>query len=254
MANSKHMKLVVRGEVMPEKNELTDLIEDANLEYMFVEETLGRAIDHAVKCGEALAKIRRHHITRGWETWVDENFMGGHVVASYYMRIAEYKDLVDGLPNVTQAMKRLRGMPALREPGYEGHSEEVREEARTLVAEGMSKVEVARMFGVSANTIRNWVDPEALKRHRVRVNEQSRKRREETRQKKREALERKAARDAKRVGGVLAEAYSLVHKLEAPLAMAARDATNPEIKKALDEAVGFQHMVLYRIVTALGAS
>jgi transposase len=170
------------------------------------------------------------------------------------MRIYEYRDMVQGLPNITQAMKRLRGMPALRKPGSRGYSEEIREEARALAGAGMTRAEIARVLNVSSGTITNWLDPEALRIHRKRVREYSAQRREENRRQKQEAANRAAEREARRVGGSLAEAYSLVHKLDAPLAKAHREATDPEVKKLLDEAVKFQHMVLYRVVSALGAS
>lgn len=247
--------VVVSGEVLEPQASLPALLERANREHGLVEEALGQALDHVIKCGEALSEARRDHVEfKGWREWVEENFDGGHVVASYYIRIYEHRDLVSGLPNVAQAMKRLRGMPALRRPGYRGYSDEIREEARALAGAGVSKAEIGRILGVSPQTITNWIDPEALRRHRARVREQSAKRREERRRKKQEAAERAAERDAKRVGGALAEAYSLVHKLEGPLARAERGATDPKIKKELANAISFQHRVLYSIVRALGDS
>lgn len=243
------------GEVVPAKATLNELLEQANHEHHLVEVALGQALDHVIASGEALTEARENQgVFKGWEAWVEENFDGGHTVASYYMRIYEHRDLVQGLPNVTQAMKRLQGMPALRRPGYRGYSDEVRAEARELYGSGMSKTEISRILGVSTGTIANWVDPKALQRHRERVRQQSADRREAARLKKKAAADRAAEREAKRVGGSLAEAYSRVHKLEAPLARAYREATDPEIRQLLDEAVKFQHMTLYRIVSALGRS
>lgn len=250
------MSLIVSGEVLPPAESLSELTQRANREHGLAEQALGQALDHVIKAGEALSEVRRNyeHQFKGWEKWVEENFDGGRTVASFYMRIFEYRDIVEGLPNVRQAMQRLKGMPALRPPGYRGYSEEVREEARTLSANGMNHAEIARLLGVSPITIKNWLDPEALKRHRKRVAERSRKQREERRKQKQEAAQRAAERDARRVGGALAEAYSLVHKLEAPLVRAEREATDPVIKKKLGEAIYDQHRVLYRVVEALGAS
>lgn len=243
------------GEVLPPEPTLKELVEQANHEHHLVEVALGQALDHVIAAGKALSNARDNHVAfKGWEAWVEKNFDGGHTVASYYMRLYEHRDLVQGLPNVTQAMKRLRGMPALRRPGYRGYSEEIREEARALAGAGMSRAEIGRVLGVSHATVTNWIDPAALIRHRERVRKQSAARREEQRRRKLEAAERAAEREAKRVGGALAKSYSLVHKLEAPLALAYRDATDPEVKQLLDEAIKFQHMTLYRIVSALGAS
>lgn len=246
---------VVSGEVLPPKATLNELREQANREHHLVEQALGQALDHVIAAGEALTTARENHVAfKGWEAWAEENFDGGHTVASYYMRIFEHRDLVQGLPNVTQAMTRLRGMPALRRPGYRGYSEEVREEARALAGAGMAKAEIGRVLGINPSTITHWLDSKALKRHRARIRIQSAKRRAEVRRQKQEAADRAAEREARRVGGSLAEAYSLVHRLEAPLARAEREATDPEVQQLLDEAVKFQHMTLYRIVSALGAS
>lgn len=243
------------GEVLLPEPTLNELVSQANHEHHLVEVALGQALDHVIAAGKALTDARDNHVAfKGWEAWVENNFDGGHTVASYYMRLYEHRDLVQGLPNVTQAMKRLRGMPALRRPGYRGYDEEIREEARALAGAGMSKAEISRVLGVSPGTITNWIDPAALIRHREMVRKQSADRREAKRRQKKEAAERAAERDSRRVGGALAEAYSLVHKLEAPLARAEREATDPEIKEALSQAVGFQHQVLYRVVRALGAS
>jgi len=244
---------IVDGEVLPPKSTLDELRERANQEHHLVEEALGQALDHVIAAGGFLTEARQNHFEfKGWEAWAEENFDGGHTVASYYMRIYEHRDLVQGLPNVTQAMTRLRGMPALRRPGYRGYAPEVREEARALAGAGMSKADISRALGVSPSTLTNWLDTDALKRHRARVRAYSAERRAEKARAKKEAADRAAAREAKRIGGALGESYSLVHKLEAPLAKAYREATDPEVKKLLDEAVKFQHMTLYRIVSALG--
>lgn len=245
---------VLRGEVLEPQSSLVDLIEQANQSHHKVEEALGQALNHVIRSGIALTEVRNRFVHRGWEKWANENFDGGATVASYYIRIAAYRELVSDLPNVTQAITRLRGMPALRPPGYKGYGEEIRNEARALAENGMAKAEIARILGVADGTVANWIDPETLKRHRARVQEQSRKRREETRKKKREADRRAAEREARRVGGALAEAYSLAHKIEAPLARAARNASSPEAKAELEKAVGFQHQMLYNIIRALGAS
>lgn len=254
MASTELSTTIVSGEVLPPAASLDQLLSQANNEHHRVEEALGGALESAIKSGEALNEIRDRFYNRGWEAWVRENFEGTPIVASYYMRIAEYRDLVGELPNITQAMKRLQGMPALRPPGYRGYSEEIREEARTLAGKGISRNEIARILGVSSSTVTNWLDPEALKRHRKKVREQSRQRREEARRKKEEATRRAIEREAKRAGGALAEVYSMAHKIEAPLALAAREATDPEVKAELDKAVGFQHQMMYNIIRALGAS
>lgn len=245
---------VVIGEVLSSEP-IDKLIEQANQEHHLVEKTLGQALDHVIKCGGLLAEIRDQiGKSGGWEDWVEDNFDGGRVVASYYMRISEYQDLVVGLPNVSQAMKSLRGMPALRRSGTNKYSEEVREEARALTGSGMSRREVSSIIGVSRQTVDRWVDPEALRRHRDQVRKAQAARREEARRKKEEAKQRAATREARRVGGALAESYSLAYKLEAPLALAQREASDPKVRKILTEAIRLHHKMLDDVVEALGLS
>lgn len=245
----------VSGEVLPPAASLDELIERANNEHRQVEESLGQALGHVIQCGLALSEVRERFIVgRGWNKWADEHFDGGRVMAASYMRMAEYRDLINDLPNVGQAMKRLQGMPAIRQPGVRMYSDAAKEEARVLFSNGMSKTEISKMFGVSFGTVASWVDPKVLQRQRKYSRERSKAKRAEEARKRQEAANRAAEREARRVGGALAEAYSLIHKLEAPLAKAEREATNPEAKKALEEAGSFQRRMLYRIVEALGAS
>lgn len=250
-------EIVLSGEVLPPAATLDELLEQANREHGLVEEALGQALDHVIAAGKALTELREQFSPGGgWDKWAEENFNGGRVVASYYMRIYEYREMVQGLPNVSQAMKSLRGMPALRRPtgSPTAYSEDVREEARTLAATGMTKIEISRILGINRHTVARWVDPKVLQRHRETIRERGRQQREERLRKKAEAEQRAAEREARRVGGALAEAYSLVHKLEAPLARAAREATDPKVRKLLTEAIRDQHHALDRIVSALGAS
>lgn len=244
--------LAIRDEVEIRPS-LTQLAEAANREHALVEQALGSALDHAIKCGEALTEARMAIEFKGWRAWVEEHFGPGHVVASYYMRLAHYQDLIRDLPNVAQAMRSLRGMPAIRSGGYDGYSEEVREEARQLAASGLKNSEIAQTLGVTPTTVACWVDPEALRRHRERVRQQAAERRAARKEQERLKLQRKAERAARKAGGSLAESYSLAHRLEDQLAQAERQATG-EAKKALAAAVEAHHRMKDEIVRALGVS
>lgn len=253
---SEELVPVVSGEVLPPAASLDELLEKANREHRLVEESLGQALTHVIAAGESLTTLREQFgASGGWDRWAEENFHGGRLIASYYMRIYAYQDKVQGLPNVSQAMKSLQGMPALRRPGgRSSYGEEIKEEARALAGSGMKKIEISKILGVNRHTVARWVDPEILRRHRATIRERGRQQREERLKREAEAKQRAAEREARRVGGALAESYSLVHKLEAPLARAQREATNPEVRKLLTEAIRDQHHAHDRIVSALGAS
>lgn len=247
---------VVSGEVGSSELTLTKLAAELNREHQLVGSALNAAMEHAIRCGEILNEARNLVGQSGkWRDWLNKNFDGPRDLAGYYLRIYEYKDLVADCPSLHQARKRLKGMPPVRgRTGGMRHDETTKEEARVLYANGMTRKEIAELFGVSEMTIGRWVDPEILRRYRERNKEYQRKLREEQRRKREEAKQKAAEREAKRVGGSLAESYSLIHKLEGPLALAARNATDPEIERLLNSAIYHQHKAMDAIIEALGQS
>lgn len=249
---------IVSGEVMPDKPNLKDLATQLNYEHHLVEDALSTAMAHAIRCGEILSEARTLVGQSGnWRDWLNENFDGSHMVAGYYLRVYEYRDLLADCPNVYHARKRLRGMPAIDGrggPNGKSYPKEIKEEALVLYNNGMTRKEIAEIIGIDALTIGRWVDPEVLQRHKERNREYQRKLRAERKQKREEAQRRANDREAKRVGGSLAESYSLIHKIETPLALAARAASDPEVKRLLNNAIYHQHKALDAIVEALGRS
>ncbi len=247
---------VLVGEVVPPQATLVELTERVNQEHQLVADALSNALDHVVKCGQTLSEVRELIGQSGtWESWLDDHFTGGRVTASYYMRIYVYRDMVQGLPNVSQAMKRLQGMPVIRGGGGTNKfSEEVKEEARALFANGVSKKEISTLLDVNRHTVARWVDPEILRRHQAQVKAYRVQTNEKLRLKKEEAAHRAAEREAKRVGGALGESYSLVHKLETSLALAERNAEDPEVRRLLTEALRYHHKAFDNVVSALGMS
>lgn len=248
------MALAERTEeiVVPEEATLPELVARANEEHALVEGAVTSALQHAINCGEALNEIRSHFRRGGWEDWLDQNFHGSRHAAAYYMRVAHYKDLVEDLPNVKQAMRRLAGMPAVRkQEDHLRYDEEIVEEARRLVANGVSKREVAKTLEIDRKTVARWVDPAALVRHRESAKQAQRKKRAEENAKKQAAEQRRVERAARKAGGALSEAYSLAHRLEFALGQAHRDATG-EAKAALGGAVRAHHRMLDEIVKAVG--
>ena len=232
---------------------LGELADRANREHALVEQALGGALQHALACGDALNEAREAVEYSGWMAWLEQNFTGSRVLASQYMRLAAHRVLVEGLPSITQGLERLRGLPAVRRGGYRGHSDETKAEARVLDAEGVHRDEIATTFGVSRQTINQWCDPEVLARARASTRRWLAEQREEERQQKAAAAQRKAERAARKAGGALAESYSLVHRLDAPLAQARREATG-EARDALDAAVSAYYKLSDEVVRALGVS
>jgi hypothetical protein len=251
---------VLSGELVRAGPTLTELAIELNREHHLVGEALSHAMTHAVRAGEILNQAREQIGQSGqWIKWLSENFDGSRDLAQYYLRIYEYQDLVKGCPSVFQAMKRLKGMPAIRlSSGVTGknrrHSEETKEEVRKLFSNGMARREISELTGIPEKTIGTWVDPEVFRRYKERNRAYQRKLRQEQKQKREEAKQRAAERDASRVGGSLAESYSLIHKLEKPLALASRNAGDPEIERLLNSAIYHQHKALDAIVEALGRS
>lgn len=248
------------GELVPAGPTLAELAAELNREHHLVGEALSHAMTHAVRAGAILNQAREQIGQSGqWFNWLRENFDGSRDLAQYYLRIYEYQDLVKGCPSVHQAMKRLTGMPPIRlSSGVTGknrrHTKETKEEVRTLFTNGMTRKEIAELTGIPEITIGRWVDPEVYRRYQERNRIYQRKLRQEQKKKREEAKQRAAERDARRVGGSLAESYSLIHKLENPLALASRNASDPEIERLLNSAIYHQHKALDAIVEALGRS
>jgi hypothetical protein len=70
-----------------------ELVEQANREHSEVERSLGDALTHAWRSGDALRRAKLAQKHGAWLAWIAEHFAGSQQVASEYMRLrASYPD------------------------------------------------------------------------------------------------------------------------------------------------------------------
>jgi hypothetical protein len=192
----------------------------ANSEYELCTATAAAALDHAVRCGEALLRAKAEVPKGEWEEWVNDNFRAPRQARAY----------------IRLALIWLRGLPSVDGTGL-AHPPEVREEAMRLLASGMSGRMVAKALGLGRTTLGRWAR-EAEGTPTPSRGGTKRSRIEETRRVDRER--RATLRDRRALAdGRLAAAISLLRRAAAVLDSARDDAppdAREELSAAADEA------------------
>lgn len=241
---------------------LADLADTANREHEAARAAGMSMLEHAIRAGEALTAAREQCGEGNWRQWLAENFDATPFTASTYIRIAHQRDALEdaGRTSVGAALAYLREQgltgPFRAGGGYgNAHDEEVREEARRLCnEEGRDTREVARLLGVSRQSVRRWVDP-TYARVAQQMTERARaERRAAAKKKAEQAAARKAARAARKAGGGIAKAYSLAESMQDALGRARNEATDNEARAALHRAGEHYRKMRDEIVRALGVS
>lgn len=239
------------AERIPAVSSLDALAETANREHALCVQAAEGMVRHAIACGQALLAAREQIEPGGWDDWLEDNLDRVHSRTAYeYMRIARHADLVlaNGVTSFAAARRFLREqrIPAARRRASDP---ELEAEAIRLCHEGMCQRDVAEILGVSQERITYWVNPAALKKKKARL-ARARAERKAAREREQARAERRLAR---KVGGAVAEAYSMAHRLEDELGEAHREAGTPEGRDALALALGHFHKMKDEIVRALGA-
>lgn len=223
---------------------LEELADTVNREHRLVEQAVSAALGHAIKAGEALLQARERVPTGDWQRWLKDNVDFSYPTATNYVRLAQHRDavLASGEKTVSRALTFLRTRP--QQFNTNSYSDDVRDAAQALVDSGLSYDDTAALIGVSSGTVRRWVDPAAKAGHDA-SRDRARKRRERaTRAFKREEAARKSAalqREANKVGGSIARAYSDLRKCLQALDQARDEAVGRETKIALNAALTHAH-------------
>lgn len=237
----------IKPEVVPAARDLSaltleELTELAQEERAASEAHLVGALRHYVQWGEVLLEVRdRPELNNGWQEWLKDQRIN-RSVATQAMRLAAYRDRLPAeafepwrdqrgfLREATanRVATFIRGLPPVNSDSN-AYDASVKAEALRLVKEGVPWRETARLMGVSAGSVYNWMYPEKYKRN-IRA--------EARRQKaKRDALrtQRRAEAVAK-AGGSIKKAYDLVLSLARELDAALGNATDTEMRNALRSA------------------
>lgn len=147
--------------LLPKRRGLAELAQIANAEHRASIASLGDALSHAISCGEALLEARERVDGGGWEQWLRENWNFHPQYASWYMRIAYFKDTIPpdifkpyrdkngNLQNGSMAAVRahLKGLPPIRDNTI---PREIRDRVKQMRRNGKTYREISEAFGHSA--------------------------------------------------------------------------------------------------------
>lgn len=231
---------------------LDELAAIANNEHDLAVAAAESAIAHAVSAGEALIEARRQVPNGKWTKWLEENWKASETIAYIYVRVATFKDHIpDDAGTLHEARAAIRSLPYLfRGRTDRGFGDEIRNEVKRLHNDGLSLRSISEVVGVHKETVHRWVNPERAKQSRqddVRRMRQRRAEREALKRQERDAAARKA-------GGGVSEAYSLIRKLAQVLDGLERDGETVEIRAAGGSSTRMLYKIEDTIVSALGCT
>ena len=66
-----------------------------NREHQACLQAAGKAIDHAMRCGDLLTEAKAGCRHGGWQGWLEENFEGSARTARGYMQIAANREQIE---------------------------------------------------------------------------------------------------------------------------------------------------------------
>lgn len=236
----------------PGVRSLAELAAEAQNEY---DAGMGAALDalqHWIRAGDALRAAKQQVIPGSWLKWLDDNFRGQRSKAQKLIRFATYKDLIaaEGITSVDVASRYLRGLPDATPRGiHRPENDLLRAEVSRLIQGGMTHRAVGELLGVSRYTIYRWQDPERARRV---GREYMAKRRAAERATRIEGQSARQDAAVRRIGGSVADAYSMIRKTAQVVDRACGDADNREVRAALSAALTKLHHAEDEIVRALG--
>lgn len=201
---------------------------------------LSAAVIHGIRAGEALLEAKaRHTGNSDWTAWLDAKSPMGRWQAHKFMRWAFYKDEIAAMDDITvtahNVSQLLAGLPMIpRITDRRSLPEDTRDEIKDLAAQGVSRREIARRTNVHTETVRRLTDPAAAEKLHAKQ-----RRYQQRRTDARKALERQERdRAAKKVGGRVDKAYSLIRQACAEIdgAMAELESGRGDLRLALSAA------------------
>lgn len=201
-------------------------------------------VEHAIRAGEALLQARDLTKPTGqWMSWLRENFPKHRTAAYNYMRLAAYRDLIPPGAGIFESHQLIRGLPAFDGGLPRPRIDDARkEDAQQMREEGVGYKTIAKSLGVSVSTVHAWFS-KGTYAGRVK------KARKLLREKEKEAAVKRTVR---KVGGAIAEAYSIAERMGDVLGQAHREAKDTEARRALERANEYHHATRDAIVRALG--
>lgn len=245
----------------PGERTLEELAEIANREHEAVGTALHSAVLHAVRCGEAIAQAHKMVGTSNWTVWVSENLGFTYQYAGRYMRLAHYRDqlppeihhpYLDNAgrmrqPSIKRALNYVRGLPPIADFEARQTPKEIQREAKRLHAQGMSYREIGRLLAISDCAAAAACDPD----RRRRSTESSRRYRQRQKQARRALSLQEKNVTARQAGDTLGKAHTLLLQTASQVNAALREIEDRDVKRLLDEALGFVYLAEDAIGKAL---
>lgn len=134
-----------------------ELATAANAEHQATYISHAEAVDHAIRCGEALNELRQRITKSEWAEWARTHINVSAFQLGVYMRLARHKDLIrqHEVTSIKQGARLLARtgatvMPARTDPVLRAEAQRLREEGYTFSA-------IGRELGVSPATARMLV-------------------------------------------------------------------------------------------------
>lgn len=247
------MSIAVIEHATTETTELRRLAETINREHALALAAFEDARSHAILVGEALIATKQLVVAGEWVRWIASNLPFSEGQAQRYMRIAAHKDALSTQPqSINGALKDLKRLGLTGPIGAPARYDiSMRDEAKTLIAQGASYTEAAAELGVSRGAIQTWVNPDARKKSQ---REASQKRRQQ-RSAERAAFEReRLSKLAKKRGGDVSSAWTNIHLITQTLDRAIGQEADPVARAALNDALQLAYKLEYKIDEAVRTS
>ena len=150
---------------------LLELAEIIGREHQLARQAAHAMLEHALACGDALLEAKAMLPAGEWGRWVEQILPDGTKVTmcGNYMRLAYLREHIDPEMTLTANLRALRGVPGVP-LGTQKHSEETKQRAREMYADGVHVKRIAREVGASHRSVSQWVVPGYLEADRDRQN------------------------------------------------------------------------------------
>lgn len=178
------------------------LVDRVQQEHDLVKSSFQEAVAHAIQAGELLLELRSGIPHGQWTDWLSRRLPGITIAhATTYMRMARHRELIQSEPSLNAARRAL----ARADTADTRVDPVMVAECIALRGGGAKYKEIAETLSISIPTVSRILNPKAAKQHRRAQARTSKAARRALRLRERDAR-------AKRVGGDLGKAYSLLRQ------------------------------------------
>ncbi len=230
-------------------------MDTARTEHELCQSGLVKALEHAIRAGEALLQAKDNVPSGEWQEWLAVNLPEfGESTYQTYMRLARYQDeLPADTRSITDASQFLRGLPPAT--GYQEYPEEIKVEARRLrEEEGLSYEKIAAILNVGHTRVSIWCDKHQAHLHMRRNRRDTLRRKKERAALRQKEIQAERVRAANKAGGAIHDAYSSVRLLGEALDNALWDDDDRRNQEQLRNARDLVFKVENHVAYVLGVS